>query len=239
MATTKLSSDLGRTYDRLKLMILEGQIGRGEPLVERSVAERLQVSRTPVRETIIRLENEGLVRTIEGKGAFVASYSIDDLIEIYHLRQGLEPLAARLSCDRLPSDKLHDFEQQLERQAADPNLRYENPAEWNRLGREFHNLFIMASGNGRLIQIMQGLRDQVELFRGLHRTISPNAGESAIPEHLEILKALKARDPDRAESAVRVHLENGLRFRLEGLRRSSRAFAQSPGGGALPVGQDQ
>jgi len=74
--------ELNGTYERLKLMILDGELASGEPLVERSLAMRLNVSRTPIRETIIRLQNEGLVRTIEGKGAFVASYTIEDLIEI-------------------------------------------------------------------------------------------------------------------------------------------------------------
>src|SRR4051812_46154256 len=89
------------TYNRLKLLILDGELSQGEPLVERSLAARLGVSRTPVRETILRLEREGLVKIVEGRGAFVPSYSIDDVIEIYHVRQGLEPLAARLSCPHI------------------------------------------------------------------------------------------------------------------------------------------
>src|SRR5215470_14894221 len=68
-------------YDRLKMLILGGHIPWGEPLVERSIAERLGVSRTPVRETLVRLEREGLVRIVEGKGAFVASFTLEDMIE--------------------------------------------------------------------------------------------------------------------------------------------------------------
>ena len=223
-------SDFNGPYERLKLMILDGELASGEPLVERSLATRLNVSRTPIRETIIRLQNEGLVRTIEGKGAFVASYTIEDLIEIYHVREGLEPVAARLSCPHLPVERLLHFEKKLNAQAADPDGRYSNPSAWNRLGRDFHNLFIKGCRNERIIGIMEELHDQIELFRGLHRTISPNAPSiSAVEEHLAILEALKARDPERAEHAVRTHLQNGLRFRLEGLHGPAQAAAGRAG----------
>src|SRR4051812_33639725 len=93
-------------YDRLRSMILSGTIGMGEPLVERPLAARLGVSRTPLRQTITMLEREGLVRLVEGKGAFVASFSVEDVIEIYHLREGLEPIAARLACPHIPEQEL-------------------------------------------------------------------------------------------------------------------------------------
>src|SRR3546814_8727311 len=94
----------GSTYERLKLLILNGDIPKGQPLIERSLAERLGVSRTPVRETNLRLEHEGLVEVVQGKGAFVVSYSIEDLVEIYDVRVGLEPVAARLRSEEHTSE---------------------------------------------------------------------------------------------------------------------------------------
>jgi DNA-binding GntR family transcriptional regulator len=206
-------------YQRLKLMILDGAIGQGEPLVERSVAARLGVSRTPVRETILRLEREGLVRIVEGKGAFVAHYSIEDVIEIYQVRQGLEPIAARLSCEHIAMDEVRYFEEQLGRFRTNPSLRNDESGAWERLGRDFHRLVIRSSRNKRLIQIVEGMQDQIDLVRGIGRTISRHtSSESTLLEHSEILRALKARDPDRAEAAVRAHLENGLRHRLDGFQ---------------------
>jgi DNA-binding GntR family transcriptional regulator len=210
------------TYQRLKLMILDGEIGHGEPLVERSVAIRLGVSRTPVRETILRLERDGLVRIIEGKGAFVASYSIEDVIEIYQVRQGLEPIAARLSCEHLASEDLDHFEKQFNRFKA-PALRADKSGAWERLGRDFHSLVIRSSRNKRLIQIIEGMQDQIDLVRGIGRTISKHtSSESTLQEHVAILQALKARDPDQAENAVRIHLQNGLRHRLDGLHATTK-----------------
>lgn len=207
------------SYEKLKLMILDGEIAGGEPLVERSLAERLGVSRTPVRETIFRLEREGLVRVVEGKGAFVASYTIEDMIEIYHIREGLEPLAARLSCPYLADEDLDHHEAQLNRYRARPALRQEDPGKWRRLGRDFHNMFIHASKNARLIRVIEGMQHQIELFRGLGRTINPRTDlKSAVEEHGEILDALRARNAQRAEKAVRAHLQNGLRYRLEALQ---------------------
>jgi DNA-binding GntR family transcriptional regulator len=215
------------TYRRLKLMILKGDIGDGQPLVERSVAERLGVSRTPVRETILRLEREGLVKIVEGKGAFVASYTIEDVIEIYQVRQGLEPIAARLSCPHIPSDTLSRFEERLKRFEANPLLITNESGAWLQLGREFHSLFIRASHNQRLIQIIEGMQDQIDLVRGIGRTISKFASrESALLEHLAILRALKARDADQAEKAVRTHLQHGLRHRIDGLQSLGRDQAK-------------
>jgi GntR family transcriptional regulator, rspAB operon transcriptional repressor len=202
-------------------MILDGDIHRGESLVERSLAERLGVSRTPVRETLFQLEKEGLVRIVEGKGAFVAEYSIEDVIEIFQAREGLEPIAARIGCSYVRAADLDRFEEQFNRYKDRPSRRDNEPDEWRKLGRDFHDLFIRASQNGRIIQIIEGLRDQIELVRGISRTIDSRAlALSAIDEHLNILYALRARAPQRAERAVRVHLQNGLRYKLEALQQS-------------------
>jgi DNA-binding GntR family transcriptional regulator len=215
IAAVKESSS---AYDRLKELILDGRFAAGAPLTERALATELGVSRTPVREAILGLEKEGLVQIIDGRGAFVASYSVEDVIQIYHVRIGLEPLAARLSCANISTKMLDTFERELERFKQNPDIRKEDPDAWRRIGRDFHGLFIRASGSGRLIQILDGLRDQIELVRGWGRLVAPDASHrSTIDEHLNILQALKARDPDRAEAAVRTHLDNGLKYRLGGL----------------------
>ena len=206
-------------YDRLKQLILEGELPPGGPLVERTLAERLNVSRTPVREAIFQLESEGLVEAVDGKGAFVASYAIDDLIEIYQIREGLEPLAARLSCAHLTSGDLDYHEKQIKRYRANPRLREQDPEKWLRLGWEFHQMFIHASRNARLIGVIERMQNQIELFRGLCRSVVPRTDmQAAVDEHWEILSALRSRDPGRAEQAVRTHLQSGLRKRLEGLQ---------------------
>ena len=199
-------------------MILQGEVRRGEPLVERSIADLLGVSRTPVRETIRRLEKEGLVRIVGGKGAFVADYTIEDIIEIYQVREGLEPIAARLGCPHIHAAYLDRFEEQFNSYKHRPSLR--NDADgWRKLGRDFHDLFIRASQNGRIIQTIEGLRGQIELVRGLSRSADVRTvAQSSIDEHLEILRALRAGSPQRAEKAVRIHLQNSLKNKLEALR---------------------
>jgi DNA-binding GntR family transcriptional regulator len=205
-------------HDKLAQLILDGELPVGSPLVERALADRLGVSRTPVREAIFRLEREGLVQVVEGRGAFVASYTIDDLIEIYQMREGLEPVAARLSCPHLSDRDLEYHEKQLKRYRADPKLREQDPGDWRRLGRDFHNMFIYGCNNNRLIRVMESMRNQVELFRGLGRVLAPRDDmKTSIEEHWEILQAFKKRDAQRAENSVRLHLENGLRKRLDAL----------------------
>lgn len=219
-ATARKPSAPVNPYEKLKLMILDGELEGGAPLVERPLAERLGVSRTPIRETIFRLEREGLVRVVEGKGAFVASYTVEDMIEIYEVREGLEPLAARLACAHLTDEELDVHEELLGRYRARPALRSENPGKWRRAGQDFHNMFIHASKNSRLIRVIEGMRHQIELFRGLGRTINPQTDfRTSLDEHHEILQALRARNAQRAEKAVRAHLQNGLRLRLEALQK--------------------
>lgn len=205
-------------YAQLKQLILDGDLPPGEPLVERTLADRLSVSRTPVREAIFRLEREGLVEAVDGRGAFVASYTIDDLIEIYQIREGLEPLAARLSCAHLVDADLDYHEKQLKKYRDTPRLREENPGKWLQLGWQFHHMFISASKNARLIDTIERMQNQIELFRGLGRSvISRRDTQNAVEEHWEILTTLRKRDEQRAERAVRRHLRSGLQKRLEGL----------------------
>jgi DNA-binding GntR family transcriptional regulator len=204
-------------YDRLKRLILAGDLPPGEALVERMLAERLNVSRTPVREAIFRLEREGLIEAVDGKGAFVASFAIDDLIEIYQIREGLEPLAARLACAHATEADLDYHEKQIKRYRANPRLREQDLAKWLRLGWELHRMFIHASKNARLIEVIERMQNQIELFRGLSRAVPREETHAAVDEHWEIVSALRARDPARAEQAVRTHIQNGLRKRLEGL----------------------
>ncbi len=212
-----IRSDTG-PYSRLKLMILSGELAGGEPLVERQLAERLGVSRTPVREAIMRLEREGLTRAVEGKGAFVASYMLEDMVEIYQMREALEPLAARLSCPLIAAADLDHHEAQLRRYRSRPALRQEEPSQWRLLGRDFHNLFIRASGNTRLIQVIEGMQHQIELFRGLGSSSNRREDlKSAVDEHWEILQAFRARSAARAEKAVRAHLQSGLQIRLSAI----------------------
>ena len=215
IAVVKESSS---AYERLKDLILDGRFAAGAPLTERALATELGVSRTPVREAILRLDREGLVEIVDGRGAFVASYSVEDIIQIYHVRIGLEPLAARLACPNIDIEVLEPIERELKRFRRQPEMRKDDPDAWRKVGRDFHELFIRASRSERLIQILEGLRDQIELVRGWGRLVTPDASHrSTIEEHLAILQALKQRDPDRAEEAARTHLYNGLRYRLGGL----------------------
>ncbi len=212
--------DQANTYQRLRLLILQRELGSGAPLVERALADLVGVSRTPVRESLLRLEREGLVRIVEGKGAFVANYTIEDVIEIYQVREGVEGMAARLSCGHINPERLDYFDKQLRRYMVKPSLREEQSEAWQKLGRDFHDMFIDACGNSRLIRSIEVLKDQIELFRGLTMAKEPSFTKTAVEEHLEILRAFRENSPAKAEQAVRQHISNGLQYRIELLRRN-------------------
>jgi len=203
-------------YGRLRTLIMTGQLSRGQPLVERVLADKLGVSRTPIREAIRRLAVEGLVRIVEEKGAFIPSYTIEDMREIYQVREGLEPLAARMACTRIAAEQLDHFDEELSRYAEKPSLREEFPQAWLDHGRKFHDMFIYASGNKRLIQILEGLRGQIDLVRALGMSFTiPADAASPLNDHIAILRAFQARDAGLAAECVREHLQNGFRLRLE------------------------
>src|SRR4029078_11670569 len=139
IAVVKESSS---AYERLKELILDGRFAAGAPLTERALATELGVSRTPVRAAILRLDRQGLVEIVDGRGAYVASYSVEDVIQIYHVRIGLERLAARLSCANISPEMTEPFQRELKRFKQNPNIRKEDPDAWRRVGRDFHGVFI-------------------------------------------------------------------------------------------------
>jgi DNA-binding GntR family transcriptional regulator len=221
MALSRIGADETSAYGRLRTLILTGQLRRGQPLIERVLADRLGFSRTPVREAMRRLEVEGLVRIVEGKGAFVPSYTIEDIQEIYQVREGLEPLAARIGCSKIPATHLDHFDEELSRYLGNTSLREEQPEAWQQLGQRFHDMFIYASANERLIQTLESMRNQIELFRALGTTFKlPADAASALEEHIGILRALQARDAALAEKRVRDHLQSALHHRLAAFRTS-------------------
>ena len=118
-----------RAYEWIKDAILEGRLKEGEPLSENRLAQEISISRTPIREALRNLEQDGFVRMVPGKGAFVAGISMEDVKEIYDIRILLEPLAARTAADRIPPEALdaaaRDWEALRERHRRGEALTWE------------------------------------------------------------------------------------------------------------------
>ena len=145
-------------FNTLRAAILKGELKPGERLMEIALADKLGVSRTPIREAIRKLELEGLVVMAPRKGAKVASITERDLNDVLEVRKGMEVLAVSLACQRITKeelDRLDEIEGRFQAQIEAGNL-----TELAELDVEFHDTIYKATNNQRLVQLLNNLREQ-------------------------------------------------------------------------------
>lgn len=193
--------------DGVRQLILSGQYVTGDRLGEVELAATLGVSRTPVREALRLLASEGLVEITPNKGARVVEWSPAELEEIFALRAQVEGLAARRAAERVSAEALDELErlavQHADATRAGPDRDLDRVYELN--GR-FHSGIVQAAGGGAsLTSVVGGLVHSVVLHRTLH-TFDDAAMERSSRHHLEIVTAMRNRDPEWAECVMRSHL---------------------------------
>jgi DNA-binding GntR family transcriptional regulator len=182
----------------------------GDRLREEDVAQRLKVSRTPVREALGRLMAKGFVEPAGGRGLIVRSLDTAEVLELYAMREILEGAAARLAAQYVSPpeiDALRDLEEAFEAQISDPG-------EMARLNRAFHETIFRAARNRYLDSALQELQDGIALLGATTFTVSGRPSTAA-EEHRALIAAIGARDPDRAERLARSHIQEALRSRLK------------------------
>ena len=192
-------------FNTLRQAILKGELEPGERLMEIQLAERLWVSRTPIREAIRKLELEGLVLMIPRKGAEVAEISEKSLREVLEVRRSLEELAIELACQRITPEELtalEEAENRFARAVEDGEVMAIAESDEN-----YHELIYQATANDRLVQILNNLREQVYRYR-LEYIKDEDRRQILVVEHEHILRAVRRRDIADAKSAVREHIDN-------------------------------
>lgn len=192
-------------FNTLRQAILKGELEPGERLMEIQLAERLGVSRTPIREAIRKLELEGLVLMIPRKGAEVAEISEKSLREVLEVRRSLEELAIELACQRITPEELtalEEAENQFARAVEDGEVMAIAESDEN-----YHELIYQATANDRLVQILNNLREQMYRYR-LEYIKDEDRRQILVVEHEHILRAVRRRDIADAKSAVREHIDN-------------------------------
>lgn len=183
----------------IRRLITSGEFGAGEVLREDELAERLGMSRTPLREAIARLETEGLVVSRRHRSAVVFKPSTEELREIYEMRIALESLAARLATRTAGPDDVAELERLWKELDATPPGR-----AWVRLNREFHLRLYRASGRKRLIRLIENLRDQSEPY--VRMLVIFGHGPEAQEGHRRMIDAVRAGDGEGAAQATAEHL---------------------------------
>lgn len=193
--------------DRVRGLILGGTYAAGDRLGEVELAATLGVSRTPIREALRLLASEGLVELTPNKGARVVAWSATELDEIFALRAQVEGLAARRAAERVTPEELEELERLAVEHgratAVGPARDLDRVYELNSL---FHAGVVRAAGGGAsLTGVVGSLVHSVVLYRTLH-TFGDVAMERSSRHHLEIVSALRNRDPEWAECVMRGHL---------------------------------
>ncbi len=202
-------------FEALREAIITGHLAPGERLMELQLAEELGVSRTPVREAIRKLELEGLVHMIPRKGAYVATLSMKDIVEVFEIRGALEGLAAALAAESITDEELEELERHLVMAAEQiGNADLEGMVE---VDTGFHQILYKASRNERLTQIISNLREQIQRYR-LTSLSYPGRMKIALEEHREIVDAVSARDPDLARKLAQEHIENAENSMMQVIR---------------------
>lgn len=205
-------------FIQLRKLILSQEIKQGEKLNEKDLAEKLGVSRTPVREALHKLELEGLVEIFPRRYCLVKGVTHECIREIHLIRSQLEPIAASNAVGNLTNGDLDRLDLLIKRSvAAKGNV--EKIIEAN---NEFHQIINKASNLPRIIAILENMHDYVESFRYSFMS-RPDLVKRSIEEHQEILFALHNRDQDMVKSLVTKHLEGITEYEeviLEDMKQS-------------------
>ena len=192
-------------FNTLRRAILKGELEPGERLMEIALANKLGVSRTPIREAIRKLELEGLVVMIPRKGAEVARITEKDLRDVLEVRTSLEKLAIELACDRITEDDIHDLK--LACKNFEESFGKDDLTTIAEKDVAFHDIIFRSTKNARLIQILNNLREQMYRYRTEYMK-DDRIHPVLIREHKEMVKALESRDQELVAREVRQHLKN-------------------------------
>ncbi len=192
-------------FNTLRDAILRGELKPGERLMEIKLAEKLGVSRTPIREAIRKLELEGLVVMTPRKGAQVAKITESDLVDVLEVRVVLERLAVELVCEKISDEQIAEL-----RSIHEQFKRAIDKGDATTIAKgdvAFHDVIYAATGNKRLIQILNNLREQMYRYR-LEYIKDREKRISLIDEHKSLIDAIEKRDVKAAKEAISTHINN-------------------------------
>ena len=210
-------------FRTLRRAILKGELKPGERLMEVQLANRLGVSRTPVREAIRKLELEGLVTMIPRRGAEVAEITEKNMRDVLEVRRALEELAVKIACE-----KMTDEEIELLRQASKKfrdTMYNDNLTAIAENDVEFHEIIYDATGNKRLIQILNNLREQMYRYR-LEYLKDTDSHEKLDGEHQAIYENIKNGDKEAVCAMVGQHIDNQKIAILAAIRENEKKKAE-------------
>lgn len=192
-------------FNTLRQAILTGELKPGERLMEIHLANRLGVSRTPIREAIRKLELEGLVTMIPRRGAEVAQITEKSMNDVLEVRRALDALCVELACDRIEARALESL-----KEACDNFEQAVRTRDIKKIAREdvaLHDIIVQATDNHRLIQLVYNLSEQMYRYRFEYiKDVSQH--DRLVEEHRIIYNAIVSKDKETASRAAKMHIDN-------------------------------
>ena len=192
-------------FNTLRQAILRGELKPGERLMEIQLANKLGVSRTPIREAIRKLELEGLVLMIPRKGAEVAEITEKNMRDVLEVRKALEELAVQLACEKITDEEIEEMKKAAEEFKM--ILKSKDITEIAEADVRFHDIIYMATDNQKLIHLLNKLREQMYRYR-VEYLKNPDVHEQLIQEHEEIVYHIKRREKAEATAVTCQHIDN-------------------------------
>lgn len=191
-------------YERLSALIFAGVLTSGERLDERVLAERMGISRTPLREAVGQLASDGIVEHRPYQGNFVRTFTRKQVHDLYEVRKELEVLAVRLAAPHLPGAGLKELADTVARCRA--ALDAGDIEEFEQTDRDFHEVILRYSDNETLIESLKRLSLHIQLLRHLANR-APDLPEHTMHEREAVLEAFERGDTDAAAEIMRTHIE--------------------------------
>jgi DNA-binding GntR family transcriptional regulator len=217
MKKLKIPSNLTTlAYNSIKEYILEGRLDESSRLTEEFLSTQLGISKSPIREALNRLETEGLIRIEPRKGAYLRRLSTEEVTDLYDLREALETHVVRTA--KLTPAVVAELQQSLKRQRA--YLKANDRTHYIEEDVRFHAELAQATGNAHLCAVLENIQNQI----WLSRRNSYDLSSSTAPDyHASIVDALEANQREKAEGAMREHIQTVKRRLVEFLEKNQMA----------------
>jgi DNA-binding GntR family transcriptional regulator len=203
-------------FDYLREAIINGNIKPGERLMEIKFAEKMGVSRTPVREAIRKLELEGLVVMLPRKGAHAAELSVKDIMNVLEVRSSLDALATSLASQRIRKDELKELKATLSQ--FEQHMRTNNVQGLIKKDVEFHAIIYKASRNEKLSQISENLKNQIHRYRTVYLK-DYSSPKELVKEHTDIYNAIESRNSELASELAFIHIKHQEKAMISSLKK--------------------
>lgn len=210
---TQRSRLADEVYRQILDAIHKGSIGPQERIVQEKLAKEFVISRTPVREALLRLEQEGVLETA-GRGGFtIRTTSTEEVREIYQARTAIEGMAARILAELKDPARIAEIRRVIEREE---DIKSATTADYFDANRAIHRSIVEQTGNRYLLEMFDNIWNRGVSFH-LFAAIEKVDLSKSLGEHMALCDAIESGDPDKAQAAMIAHINDGLDLQLEAL----------------------